>query len=105
MRQLTSSKCNLIAHLASMDLFRALDEKVLQSMAADLELVNLCKGETLFRQGDVGEALYIVVNGRLQAAIAQENGSEVVVSEVGPGELAGEVAILTGGTRTASLAA
>ena len=103
MNQFTLSISELTAHLAATELFRRLDRKVLEEIAVDLELINLSKGEALFRQGDVSDAMYVVINGGLQAAIAQENGDARVVSEVGPGELVGEIAILTGGMRTASL--
>ena len=100
---LRPSDAELLAYLKSNDLFERLSEAILQDVIAEMEWVCLRQGETLFRQGDPGGALYLVLHGHLQVAIAREDGSEVVVAEVGPGKPLGEIQFLSGGTRTASV--
>jgi predicted acylesterase/phospholipase RssA/CRP-like cAMP-binding protein len=68
----------------------------------DLEWVALARGERLFRQGDAGDALYIVVNGRLRIVLEPTAGARQVLSEVGRGELVGEMALITGQPRSAT---
>ena len=69
----------------------------------------VCRGgDWLFRQGDSGESLYLLARGRLQVWIASEEHGEVresLVAEVAPGETVGEISLLTGGPRSASLRA
>jgi predicted acylesterase/phospholipase RssA/CRP-like cAMP-binding protein len=64
---------------------------------SDLELVDLAAGEVLLRKGEKASALYVVVAGLLRATIIQDDGGELTLSEFGPGEMAGEMAILAGG--------
>ena len=67
--------------------------------------VLLPAGEWLFRQGDAGEALYIVEQGRVEI-VAEPPGAEAqVVRELGPGGVVGELALISGAPRTASLRA
>jgi len=58
----------------------------------------LAAGEVLFRAGDPGDALFIVAKGRIQ--IKAESGSSI--AELGDGETFGEMALLSGGARTAT---
>ena len=60
-------------------------------------------GETLFRQGDPADSMYLVVRGRLQVWINAE--PPVYVGEVTPGESVGEVGIITGEVRSADVVA
>ena len=89
--------------LRSTGLFGTLDEPVLTALESDLELVTLHGGETLFRQGDAGDSLYIVINGRLRVAIQGQDGKERSVAELGRGETVGEMAMLGGELRSATV--
>ena len=64
---------------------------------ADIERVELAAGEVLLRKGETANALYVVVAGLLRATTVQDDGRELTLSEFGPGEMAGEMAILAGG--------
>jgi NTE family protein len=79
--------------------------------ATVLETLNpvTCRGgDWLFRQGDSGDCLYLLARGRLQVWISSEDhgqSHETLVAEVAPGETVGEISLLTGGPRSASLRA
>lgn len=68
-------------------------------------------GEWLFRQGDPGDSLYLLVRGRLQvwiqrdAAGADEDDEPLFVGEVLPGETVGEISLLSGQPRSAGICA
>lgn len=64
--------------------------------ARDLERVELSAGEILLSKGEAAQALYVVAAGTLRAAVTQENGDQLTLSEFGSGEMAGEMAILAG---------
>ena len=72
---------------------------------ARAQRVALPAGQWLFRQGDSGEALYIVERGRVEI-VAEPPGSDAqVVRELGLGGVVGELALISGAPRTASLRA
>jgi predicted acylesterase/phospholipase RssA/CRP-like cAMP-binding protein len=66
--------------------------------------VALEAGEILFRAGDAGDSLYVVVAGRVRLLVG-EAGAEQAIRDLGPGELLGETALLTGEPRTATIVA
>jgi CRP-like cAMP-binding protein len=65
----------------------------------------LAAGEQLWRQGDAGDALYVVEKGRLTVAARLPGGRESLLATLGPREVLGELALLDGGVRTASVRA
>lgn len=65
--------------------------------------VRYTRGETLFRQGDEGETFFVVVKGRLRGRIDPEGGAPVVEFDLGKGTLVGEMSLMTGLPRTATL--
>jgi predicted acylesterase/phospholipase RssA/CRP-like cAMP-binding protein len=91
--------------LRSTALCSDLSEEDFQELAATLERFTLTEGEILFRQGDPGDAMYLVVTGRLVASTKAEDNRETVVGEIGPGEPVGEMHVVAGGTRTADVRA
>ncbi len=52
------------------------------------------KGEFLFRQGDPADAIYHIKEGSFILVYITENGEEVIVRIVGPGEIIGETALM-----------
>src|SRR3954466_11512347 len=75
----------------------ALRLALLKHAVDDLALVRLVTGDVLLRKGETAEFLYVVVGGLLRATSLQEDGRELILSEFGPGAVAGEMAILAGG--------
>lgn len=86
----------------------ALTPEAAAAVGAEAEPVVFAGGEWLFRQGDPGNALYVLVRGRLQVwmdGTADDGRAARMVAEVGPGETVGEIGLLAGGTRSAGLRA
>ena len=69
---------------------------------SELETIALERGRVLVRQGDVADALFIVLSGRFDVSVAGRNDP---IAEVGPGSPVGEIAFLAGGVRTATVTA
>jgi NTE family protein/lysophospholipid hydrolase len=101
-RLLPRMRGNQLAALLA-ELFGPLDAVALREVEARLEWMHLASGKTLFRQGDAGEHVYVVVNGRLRVAGVDGDGRERTLEEVGRGGAVGEVALLTGEPRSASV--
>jgi CRP-like cAMP-binding protein len=81
--------------------FRALRPAELADLAARLSTETRNAGETIIEEGTEGDRFYIIVDGE---ATASHAGGEIL-STVGPGGFIGEVAILKGGPRTATVKA
>ncbi len=86
-------------------LFRNLDEATRQAIAREVSWVHVPGGEILFRCGDVGDALFVVITGRLQAIIEVPGGRPDVVGEISQGEVVGEMSVLTGDPRSLTVRA
>lgn len=82
-----------------------IDLAALHELEAELKWQRLTHGQVLFRQGDPGEAMYIVVSGRLQVFVTLADGSERVLGEVAAGETVGEWGLLTGEAHAATVRA
>jgi NTE family protein/lysophospholipid hydrolase len=85
------------------DLFGPCDETTIQALDTQIEWVHISRGKALFRQGDIGDSLYIVINGLLQAVTEDENGKKQIIGKIYQGESVGEMAIIAGTDRTASI--
>ena len=86
-------------------MFSELDDKSMEGLAASLVPLEVPGGDTLMREGEEPDAFYLVVSGRLRAFVALEDGSEVAVGEIGPGEVVGEMAMLSPEPRSATVRA
>lgn len=90
---------------SSSSLYRLLAEEPPPALAAELTRVRLAAGEVLFRAGGPGDALYLVVYGRLRALLEDGRDEPTVLGEIGRGESVGEMAVLTGDPRSATVCA
>ncbi|MEZ6018033.1 MAG: cyclic nucleotide-binding domain-containing protein [Planctomycetota bacterium] len=74
------------------------------SAGQGLELISLVEGEVLFREGEAGDVAYSVVSGRVRVERQSPEGPRHL-GDVGPGEIVGELAILTSLPRSATVSA
>lgn len=88
--------------LDSVGMFAHLTPQDRARLVAELETLALRRGEVLVAQGAAADALYVVLTGRFSVTI---DGRAEPIAELGPGQPIGEIAFLTGGTRTASVLA
>lgn len=91
--------------LARIPFFTTLPEEDLDKLASEMEVVNLKSGEILFREGEPGEHLYVVVTGHLEILKAPGTEDELVLNTIHEGEYIGEMSLVTGAPRTASVRA
>jgi len=86
--------------LKAIPLFKDLKDDDLDRIAALLRRVSYAKGQTIFRQGDMGDAMYLVESG--QVMVWDEEAGEAL-AYLGPGSFVGELALLLAEPRSASL--
>ena len=94
--------------VAAVQQYFSLPQQEAETVLAELEPVVCRGGEWLFRQGDAADCMYLLARGRLQVWMAPargHDGGDNLIAEVGPGEMIGEVGLLTGGERSAGLRA
>lgn len=82
-------------------LFRHLDRRALRALAQASKWRECRGGEYLFRVGEAGDALYLVANGRVRINRPGVAGIATKQSEIGLGQTAGEMSVVTGETHTA----
>ena len=87
---------------AAPDPYAPLEDATLREIAAAGVVRSYPKNAVLINEGDVGDALYIVLSGRLKVYASSESGKEVVIDFHGPGEYVGEMS-LDGAPRSASV--
>jgi lysophospholipid hydrolase len=95
----------LSAALRRSNFFHTLPYQALEALEAEFTPVTLMSGEVLFRQGDRGDSLYLLVSGRLVVTHRSETQTDRVVAELGHGEIVGEMGLLSGETRSATVTA
>jgi CRP-like cAMP-binding protein len=89
--------------LKGSDLFEHQPDQVLQAVLVQGRLEELGPGQVVFRQGEPGDRLYIVKSGVLEVVAAREGGEATTLAYLGEGEVVGELALLTGSPRSATI--
>ena len=87
--------------LANLPLFGKLAPEELDRLVAYMRLVRYPARTVLFRKGDPGSNMMVVVRGRVKVCSHSEDGKELVLNLINPGEVVGEIALLDGADRTA----
>lgn len=89
--------------LAGVPLFSKLDRHELEALGALLKVREVDANQPVFWIGDRGEELYIIAEGRVQVSYPDESGKEVVLAVLDGGAFFGDLSLLDGGPRTASI--
>lgn len=102
-RKQTRHRVSVALHTS--DLFRTLSAEAISHLEAELEMFSLYGGEVLFRKGDPGDFVGMVISGRLRVYEDGVDGQAGTVLEIGPGELVGEMEVMSGQSRTVTVEA
>ena len=86
-------------------LFTALDDAASVSLLANMVSVKISKGSVLFAEGDGGDQLYVIAEGKLKLGTSSGDGRENLLSILGPGEMFGELSLFDPGPRTSTATA
>ncbi len=89
-----------IVALAGVPLFSSLSKRHLQLLAANAEEISFKPTEPILRQGDLGETLFVVMEGQVKVVQGQKT-----VARLRPGSFFGELSAIDGGPRTATVVA
>lgn len=86
-------------------LFTALADDSATALKARMVEVKISKGQVLFNEGDSGDRLYIVTDGKIKLGIKSIDGRENLLAVLGPGEMFGELSLFDPSPRTATATA
>jgi CRP-like cAMP-binding protein len=91
--------------LRKIPLFRDLDAQALRSLAA-VAWIRVCdRREVIVRQDDPADAVFLIKRGRASVSMMTRDGHALMIGELGAGEIIGEISLLDGGGRSATVAA
>ncbi len=90
----------VIDHMRKVPLFRGMSTSALETVADRATETSFEDGDIVTREGEPGETFYIVTDGRLHVS---KDGT--AVRDLGPGDFLGEIALIDGGPRTATVTA
>lgn len=85
--------------------FEGLSESFLKDLTPKVKTHFLQRDEVLFNQGDPGDSLFIIKNGRIKVYIQDANGEEITLNEFNAGDSFGEMSLVDEQPRSASIKA
>lgn len=86
-------------------IFTGLDDEAAASLEASMSSVSIQRGRTLFNEGDDGEALFVIVDGKVKLGRTSPDGRENLLAILGPGQVFGELSLFDPGPRSATATA
>jgi small-conductance mechanosensitive channel/CRP-like cAMP-binding protein len=95
----------IFAELRPLAVFAPLSEAQIETLVRGADLQRYTAGETLVRQGDAGDSLFVIKSGKVRVDVRSESGQVTTVAALDSGDFFGETSLLTGEPRTASVIA
>jgi CRP/FNR family transcriptional regulator, cyclic AMP receptor protein len=86
-------------------LFAALNDEAAKALMESMTSSHLERGDILFREGDQGDRLYVIGEGKIKLGLTSVDGRENLLAVLGPGEMFGELSLFDPGPRTATATA
>ena len=86
-------------------LFAGLDEEAAESLIKQMSAKHMERGDVLFHEGDPGDRLYVIGEGKVKLGRSSVDGRENLLAILGPGEMFGELSLFDPGPRTATATA
>ncbi|MGH3386522.1 MAG: Crp/Fnr family transcriptional regulator [Nocardioidaceae bacterium] len=86
-------------------LFNGLDDEAATALKASMKQSRVRRGEVVFREGDSGDRLYVVTEGKVKLGLSSSDGRESLLAILGPGQMFGELSLFDPGPRSATVTA
>ncbi|OGW36289.1 MAG: hypothetical protein A2X58_01625 [Nitrospirae bacterium GWC2_56_14] len=111
-RQVTTESCRaeeekreagIIGLMEKVEILAPLSNAELSKLVQQVSIQSFAAGETAVQQGEPGDSFYIIEKGRVDVVVEKTGGEAVVVATLGQGNFFGEMSLLTGAVRTASI--
>jgi CRP-like cAMP-binding protein len=98
-----ASPAQTLAFLREVRLFKDIAEPELATLAATLRERSLKRGQVLFREGEVGEEMFVVLRGSIVISKPVTGRVEQVLARIGPGDFFGEMSLFDRSPRSATV--
>jgi len=98
-------KQDITTQLKNTIIFNGLSDEALASLAQKASTRKLAKDDILIRKGEPGDSLFLIHSGWLKIVTVDSKGDELIINKCGPGETIGEMALLDGVPRSATVIA
>ncbi|MCI0709350.1 MAG: PrsW family glutamic-type intramembrane protease [Chloroflexi bacterium] len=92
----------LAERLHHIDIMNDIDLTDLANLSRAIVVREFNDGHVLFREGDIGDAMYLIEEGEIDISINQQDGAQKHLKYLGPGKVVGEFAVLDGEKRSAT---
>lgn len=89
--------------LARAGIFQGVDPAAVAKLTGRLDPVTFRRGQCVFLEGDAGDRLYVIVEGKVKISRRALDGRENVLAVLGPAEIFGELALFDPGPRTSTV--
>ena len=86
-------------------LFAALDAEDAAALRNSLSETTVAKGDALFNEGEPGDRMYVILDGKVKLGQTSSDGRESLLGVLGPGEMFGELSMFDPGLRTSTATA
>src|SRR5262245_65305329 len=90
-------------NIISIPIFSALAREDIAKVLGKMEEISFGPGETIIRQGDPGDAFYLIKTGAVQVVVESGAGNSEIVAVLGPKDSFGEMALFSGEPRSATI--
>lgn len=91
--------------LSRAGIFQGVDPRATAALASQLWPVEFTRGCEIFRQGDPGESLYIIISGKVKIGNRSPRSKDSLLAILGPSDMFGELSVFDPGPRTSSATA
>lgn len=98
-------KSDILNQLQKTAIFKMVTDDVLADIAIKASTRKIVKDEVLMRKGEQGDSLFMIHNGWVKIVTEDSKGGELILNKCGPGETIGEMALLDGSPRSATVIA
>ncbi len=95
----------VVEFLSRVSGFDSIERAELEALAAQVEVSAYEPGKRIIRRGDPGDKMYVIREGHVQVPVLDDKGETRLVARLGPAEIFGEMALLTGEPRVADVLA
>jgi CRP/FNR family cyclic AMP-dependent transcriptional regulator len=96
---------DVVTRLRGAELFEHLTDEQLGLLAEHSREQRFGKNVLLMQEGEQGDTMYVVSSGEFKVFVSDDNGRELVLHQLGPGAVMGDLALLDGEPRSASVMA
>jgi CRP/FNR family transcriptional regulator, cyclic AMP receptor protein len=86
-------------------LFSGLDDEAAAALRASMATSRFRRGDVVFREGDSGDRLFVIVDGKVKLGRSSSDGRENLLAILGPGQMFGELSLFDPGPRSATVTA